>query len=234
MKNFADTIRETIEKENIKPIPKWVFWGKNISFFCIFIFSVLLGALALSIVFYYIFEGGFESLHPRFINIVSSIPLFWVLSFIGFGIFSFFGMKHIPKGYKVSFLSFIGINIFLTIVFGSIFYILNIPESIEKYSSHIPFHRQLDERIDGFWMNPREGRIAGEIVMKKENIVYIQTRLNEEWKIIIPKQSHFFKRMNEKKNIRIKIEGEVISLDKKIFKAHKILPWRHHRFQIEK
>lgn len=238
MKNFAEQIRNTIEKEKIIPIPRWVFWIKNIFFITLFITSVLLGALAISIIFYYIFEGGFEALHPRLIHIVSSIPIFWVLSFIIFSVFSFWGMQHVPKGYKITFGAFIGINIVSSFIFGSFFYLGNIPEKIENFSQNIPFHRPLDDRIQGFWLNSQEGRLAGRVIDVEKKYFLLETRNNQVWKVLFPEkkiENREARKMEIMKhnflNQKIKVEGNIVLKEEHIFQAEKVLPWRRSRFQ---
>ena len=57
--NLEKRILEKIKKEKIKPIPRWFFILKNSFFLSMLGFSVLIGSLAFSVLFYIFSDNSF-------------------------------------------------------------------------------------------------------------------------------------------------------------------------------
>ena len=253
MKNFADQIRQEIQNQEISPIPKWVFVLKNVAFALCFLVSIFLGGLALSLILYFIFEGGFEHQKSPIVGFIQSLPLLWVISFGVFSVFAVWGMKHLPKGYKVSTGIFIGGNIFLTLLLGAGLYTFDFPEEVERYSMHIPFHNSLEKRLQQQWSRPENGYLGGFItdIDIDTKQMFITDFENKQWTITFDshlEQNRIFVREKDirqnKEDLRkppipifpqstegkkIRIEGQKI--DDKTFKATNIYPWKRSLFK---
>ncbi|HID91694.1 TPA: hypothetical protein EYG96_01505 [Candidatus Gracilibacteria bacterium] len=239
LNNFAENLKNTIQEKEIEQIPSWVFWSKNIAIFIFFTLSVIIGAFALSLVFYSIFERGFEGIRPMHTEFLTSIPLLWLFFFVIFLLFAIFGIKHFPRAYKLTSLIFIAGNILISFLLGFILYCVNIPEHFTS------FHNNIEIEIEKDWNNPEEGLLAGKIIseiyekkLERHNkYIKIKTIENKIWEIKI-EDSKFLEhiqnkkhRANKKNPLRIiKLKG-YISENKNIFIAENILPLHRNRFK---
>ena len=81
MSNLSNKIIEKIEKEEIKPTPKWRFLLKDSVVYITFIFNILVGALGISISLYLITNNDVivnQITDLSFIQtLIITIPVFW-------------------------------------------------------------------------------------------------------------------------------------------------------------
>lgn len=241
MKNFTNIIKENIEKNNIKPLPKYYFIIKNILFAIIFLISIFFGSIVTSLIIYSVLEGGFEGIDPIYTELIKSLPFIWIFFFCIFSIIALWGIKHFPKTYKFSSTFFILINILLTLFLGIILYFFEFPETFEKYERHIPFHTPVEKNILKKWNDPQKGFLSGEVIdiNLENNEITVKNIENKVWKVIINKRIKD-KILHEKKKLidkKIKIRGEISEFSKSeenIFNADHILPLKRNRFKPKK
>jgi len=239
MTNIAENIKNIIVKEKIEQIPSWVFWSKTFALFLFFIVSLLIGAFAFSLVLHSVLELGFENMGDHRMEFLYSIPWVWFLFFSIFSVLAIFGMKHLPKAYKINSIFFIIINLGLSLLLGALFYFFNFPEHF-RY-----FHNNLEHKIEEKWNHPEKGFLSGKIIQYKlkENIVKIKTINNEIWEVKI-KDTVFLNNIkhtnNDKINKIIKIKGYILknsstsselSEENKNFIGEKIMPLKRNRFK---
>lgn len=243
MNNFAEKLKNKIQKDEIVQIPLWVFWSKAFLVFLFFILSLSVGAFAFSLTLDSVLALGFEGVNNKFCEFFNSIPLLWFLFFSIFSAFAIVGMKHFPKAYKINSIFLIVINIVLSLIIGIIFYFLHIPEKFTY------FNNNMEHRIEKKWNNPTEGLLFGKIITPLfsendgENYIKIQTKNNKIWTVKIKdktflqhikyKKNNFDEKRNYQKIVKIKgYISENLAEDNKIFIANKIMRLKGNRFKI--
>ena len=105
MKN-SKKLLEKIKSRKIMQKSRLRFVAKNIIFWIIFIFSVIIGGLSFSIILFVITQQQQELsilLRTNYFNVdlfLNFLPFFWIISCIVFLIVSIFGMRHTKTGYS--------------------------------------------------------------------------------------------------------------------------------------
>ena len=106
MKNLKKDILKKITVGNITPIPRGIFLLRNIAFWGLYAASIVVGALALSLVFFAIFSLERELfLLPGFppVGMLLTTAFFsWSTLFLLLFLAAIFGIRHTKSGYRVS------------------------------------------------------------------------------------------------------------------------------------
>lgn len=186
---FSDFIVQKIQKEHIKPIARWHFVLKNILFWCVFTVSILLGAIGFSVIIFALQQAEigivsvfFKDDIPFFLAL---LPLFWIVFFVLFVLFSFWGVQHTKKGYRLPFWMLLGINMVLSIGLGTSFHAFDGGEKIEKIvSDNAPFYQGMERKMKKVWHHPQYGRISGRVLsIQDENIFLLDSFSGDVWEI---------------------------------------------------
>ena len=231
MKKLSQDIIGKIKKEHIQQKAEYIFIVKNIFFTIFFLFSLLLGAIAFSLITYAIFEIDFElfssPMVPRFQYLLSVVPLFWLISLLLFLILANFSAKHIKKGYKIPLWMLVVFNIIGSIVLGLILYFSGGADFLDQKTS-LGFHRH--QQMIKLWNRPEEGFLSGKMTKIDDNTFFLVEDRNEEiWRVDGASLSGvFWKEVHQKyMNEQIKILGEISG--EHLFRAERVLPWKRGR-----
>ncbi|MBI2448464.1 hypothetical protein HYV44_02820 [Candidatus Microgenomates bacterium] len=149
MNNLKEEILEKIKKEEIHPIPRWVYDAKNYLFWALFVISVLIGGVAFASIIFVIKSQnlpigaivGFSG--PRFLLLV--FPYFWLIVLAVFITFAFFEIKNTKTGYRYNTLLVLVISILLSIILGSLLFISHAggaPENILR--RRVPLYKNIN------------------------------------------------------------------------------------------
>lgn len=185
---FSDSILEKIKAQEVTQKSRWYFVFKNGLFWTIFSIAVLFGALGFSVILFSFFESDFDLFsffNPHHQQIFwSLLPLFWFGFFTLFLGFSVWGIHATRKGYKLSILLLLGINIFSSMALGSVFYGFGGGEKLERiFDERAPFYEGLEHRMKRVWQNPDQGRLAGEIleIRSDETLLVFNSFQGKQW-----------------------------------------------------
>lgn len=228
MKDVTKEVIKKIEKENVKPIPKWEFKAKELLTMLFFCLNIVVGALGTSIIIFLIknnevvFDGSYVKNFGEWI--ILSIPFVWFLLTVLGLVLAFLFLKKTKDGYRYDFWVLVVVNLILSISIGSVIYSLGYTEKLNNYfNTNIPsYSRYFDPRVN-VWSRPASGYLAGTIVEVKEDVIIVDFNL-KRWNIDI-------------KDLNIIIAGRVsLVIGEKIkvigkqtgdntFKALEIRPW---------
>lgn len=183
-----DKITQQIDKENIVPIPKWYFTLKNIGLWFVFILSVIIGAIAFSVILFSIQQTDFELLshlqHSKIESLLVFLPFFWIVILLIFSFFAYFSLRNSKKSYKHSLLSLLGLSTFISILIGTLFFIGGGAGKLEEsFANSIENYKSLEEKRIQIWMNPKEGMLAGTIQKVVNDTLYLKDFADKNWKI---------------------------------------------------
>lgn len=184
--NFNDNVLQKIKDEKITPKPKWQFLLKNSLLWILGILSLILGAVATSLIFYMIFgeemvfyHGG----HNIFEALFFLIPFFWIICLAIFAVSVFYYIKHTKKGYKYSARTIIFSIFVISVIFGGALSVLGVDQIIDDVlGEKAPMYdRVINPRMD-YWSNPSSGRLTGIVVSEEQPITYyLIDRNGESW-----------------------------------------------------
>ena len=222
-----DQLIEKMKQMNIKPKPSWHFTAKGIFFWIVFIVSVILGALAFSIVLFSIQQTDFDLIahmsHSRFEFILGLVPFFWIISLIIFLVTAMIGIKNSKKGYKFSYSSIVAFSASFSILLGTIFFIGGGAQWLENaFSVRVVLYEGVQEKKLNLWMQPEKGYLAGTIIQVNDNSFELNDFTNHNWAVNI-EQANIASAVIIVEGEKIKIIGEIVSKDN--FQAYEIRPW---------
>jgi hypothetical protein len=188
-KKFTEKIISKIEKDKIKPRPRWKFVFKNYFLWIIGVFSLLFGALSFSLIIY-LFNSGENIFSDRFgasfleVFLVF-IPIFWLI-FLALFIFLFYlNLKKTKRAYKCSPFFILIIGLISSIALGSSFYMLGFGRKIDnllgKNINPGVYSRIINPQLE-FWSEPEKGRLAGVVSEMGDNKnFFLVDKDSREW-----------------------------------------------------
>ena len=184
---FENKLLAKIKDQKIRPKPLWQFLLKDYVIWLAGLVALLIGAAAISVMIY-LFKFNdwdiYDQTKKSFLEFfILTLPYFW---FIFLGLFIFiisYNFKHTKKGYRYSTILLGGASILLSIILGSIFYVVGLGEKLDNIlGSQAPFYDRIINRHIDFWSQPEEGRLSGLVVGLVEggNFILVD-RGQEEW-----------------------------------------------------
>lgn len=211
-KDFNNSVLQKIKEEKITPKPKWQFLLKNSLIWTLGVLSLILGAIATSLIFYMLTgeESGFGPAHPRnFEALFVIVPFFWIICLAIFAVSVFYYIKHTKKGYKYSPKLIVLGTLVISLILGSGFSAMGVDRLVDDVlGERAPMYdRVINPRLD-YWSNPEEGRLTGMVVSKEGVNSYILIdRSSESWLV---------KTVEESDSKKIKISRPVRLVGKKV------------------
>lgn len=167
--NLKSKILERIESQKIKPKSKYYFSAKNGTFWLLGGISVLIGAVAFSVMIFSFTNSEadmYRITHDSLMDfLLEIIPYVWLLIFVVFIVVGYENFKMTEHGYKYSFSSIVVISLILNIVGGIILHSIGVSELIEHNLSSrngIVTSSDFSRRRD--WNQPERGTLSGQIV----------------------------------------------------------------------
>lgn len=230
---LSNSILQKIQKEHIEPKARWRFVLKNIVFWFVFVVALVFGSLGFSVILFAFFSSDFDlfTYAPQFkIQVILSIlPFFWITFFLGFVGVSLWGIQQTNKGYKISLLKVVALNVLASMVLGFSVYALGGGERLEfVFTQKAPFYRGVQPRIQEIWQSPEEGRLSGKIVEIQDNDVFLLDDHQKKLWVIHTNTLKNTPRRPLEEGLLINILGEKVS--ENTFEALHIRPFMPHRF----
>lgn len=222
-KDISQIVLQKIKENGIKPISKNIFNFKKVLFWSLVGFSIFIGAISFAVIISLLFNNDWYLYNTFGLNFIfKTLPYFW---FIFLAIFTILGEYYYRKtflGYRHRTVTIIGVYIFLTIISGSILYVIGTGKMIEEsLRNNIPIYRGFMFDKDEFWSQPEEGLLSGQIVEINGPVIRIIDLNGINWLISTN---------NASVGNRVKIEvGEIVKIignnNNDIFIANEIKPW---------
>lgn len=228
MSNLSKSIIGKIKKEKVKPTPKWVFLFKHSVVWGLFTVSVLLGSIAVSIIFFQ-YRDATGDLYGKIGCGVSefillALPYFWIVLMIAFLALAYYHFRHTQKGYRYNVFAIIGLSLFISIVLGSVLHAIGFSEKLENLFQEIPHYEKLHFGKRMLWQKPNAGRLAGAIIQIEDDKVLILQDFNKNVWWVETENAQKHPAVILEKGERIRSIGE--RLEDGYFRADIIAPWR--------
>lgn len=225
---LSKSVLERIKKEEIKPLPKYYFVLRNVLWWFAFVFSILLGGAGLAVTAFAFMHQRFELAdiveRGQFGAFIPLLPFFWILFFGVFIWASFWGIAHTKKAYRIPRVLLVFLNVFLTLLLGTVIYATRQAERFEhmvgKQMFHMPTVREA--RTERWKEGIDDGRLAGEIKEVLENELVVVSFNNKDWTVDISEADIHPDVIVEVGN-KIGMRGE--KTGEGVFKAEKMRPW---------
>lgn len=167
MTDLSRQVLETIQKEQIKPRPRYTVFLKRSIFWSLTATALIVGSIAVSITIFSVANVEWD-LWTRVTGnswkyIFFILPYFWLVIFAGFILLAHYNLRHTKYGYRFSLPQVIIIYIISTVLLGGAFYRLGLGHVIEESiadSASFYHHLQGDRMM---WVMPDQGLLGGRI-----------------------------------------------------------------------
>lgn len=187
---LSEKILNKIKEKNIAPKAKIIFVLKNIAFWVLFVFSVVIGSLATSIIIWVLKNNDWEL--QRYINenlfgfTLKTFPYLWLgvlLLFIGVAYLNYTHTKH---GYRHQYYLVVLVSIVSSLILGSVFHLAGLGPRIENtLVKKVPVYNKMVEKDSMFWQKPNDGLLAGKVLIIQDEAHFVLVDLqSREWNII--------------------------------------------------
>jgi hypothetical protein len=170
--DLSNKIIDQIDTEQIMPTPRWHFVLMRIFFWTLAFLSIIIGSFAVGVMLFLFsdyYRHGLPVIPHDLAELLLLIPYVWL---VVFGLFIMIGresIKHTPKGYQYRLYIIVLASVFLSFMFGSIFYFAGIGKTThEFFNNRIPFYNFATYDSRDAWSRPMIGRLAGVIIAIKD------------------------------------------------------------------
>lgn len=166
--NLAEKIFSRLDKEEIKPVPKWFFIMKDKSFWVLGLLSLLFGSLAIALLIFTFNASDFVIiglLRGGLLGILTDwVPFIWIIVFVLFSFFVYENIIHTNKGYRYSVWLILGGVLTASFILGTILYWVGVAEIAEReIGNRVPIYKPLSERHRMMWDVPQRGIFFGQV-----------------------------------------------------------------------
>lgn len=223
----SDELIEKMKSLNITPKPGWYFTLKTGSYWILFLFSVLIGAFAFSVVLFSIQQIDFDLIshmsHSKLEFILGLVPFFWLISLVIFIFIAMIGIKKSKKGYKFSLSKMVLLSASFSILTGTLFFIGGGGEWLEDaFSVRVGLYEGVQAKKAKFWSVPENGYLAGTIIEVAETSIQLTDFHEKIWTVNV-EHANIPPVVLISEGEKIKIIGKITSSSN--FRATEIRPW---------
>ena len=230
--SVRDRVFSTIDEQQVKPRPCYVFWCQNSAMWLIWLLTVLLGGLATAVLLFtstYRYYDIYEAMHDNFVTFfLQALPLLWILAFIILMVVAMQGLRATRRGYRLSpaFVggSSVGASVLLGLVASSLGFGFVVDRTLGEYA---PMYYSEAEREQRMWQQPNEGRLVGYAninEMQEETQVKFVDSAGETWEMNVQEL-----RQQDRQLLRseqhVRVLGKQISTEPARFHVCGVFPW---------
>lgn len=156
----------TIDEQKVAPRSKYLYWCENTAMWFIWLFTVLLGALATAVLIFtstYRYYDIYEATHDNFVTFFfEALPILWILAFIALMFVAMRGLRATRRGYRLSPVlvggSSIGVSVLLGMIGSALGFGFVVDRALGEFA---PMYYSQAEREQVIWQHPAEGRLIG-------------------------------------------------------------------------
>ncbi len=192
MNKFSDNLLEKIQEEQIEPKSKWSFIAKDGFIWGLGIASLILGAVALSVMTSILrntdlsFAESLGHSLPKFLFLV--LPYLWIVLLGVFLVVAHHQVRKTKSGYKyklpVVLLALFGGSILL----GGFLYQVGIGQALdERFVEKSPMYRQIANRKVNLLTNPEKGVLAGRVIEVASEELLLEDIKKKTWRVDVTK-----------------------------------------------
>jgi hypothetical protein len=228
MTKLSEKIIKKISNEKIVPIPKWQFLLKSKFVWTMAIVSVIFGSIAVAISMHLVLSpiDSLPEQSPRLQlwQSLAAVPYFWLLLIAAFIYAAYHNFVHTEDGYRWKTLQILGATIVSSILLGAVLLFSGFAPWLNNYfMQNIPGYTSFGDMRGAVWMNPEEGRLAGQIlsINTRENTISLRDLKGKLWTITYDQQT--FAEISLENDIYLKIVGK--QTGESTFAATEFRPW---------
>ncbi len=228
--DLSQKVLTDIKEQKIAAKPRWEFLLKDYFIWFLFVISVIVGSLAVSVIIF-VYRNNALSLMMKRLGIsedMFELPYFWLLILLVFIVIAYYNFHHTKQGYKYSVYWVMLASVLVSILGGTALYFLKGGQQLEQaVYQRLPLYQKMVEKKGKLWLDPEQGRLAGVIVsdiyQQDETVNFELKSVNgDKWNVACD-HSEDFNQGLFRPGIRVIIFGQVQPPNN--FYAEEIMPW---------
>lgn len=163
---IQDAVMDRIKEQAVTPTPRWRFQCFEWAMWALWLLSVVIGSVAVSIILYtgtHSFYALFEATHESFFSFwVEVLPYAWLLTFALMGGVAYWNFRRTKRGYRYSVGFVVGTSVAASLLGGAGLHAAGAGAVIDRtLGDRMAMYVSLEEKELAMWQMPAEGRLVG-------------------------------------------------------------------------
>ncbi len=185
---LAASILSRLEKEHVAVTPRWQFLVTEYGVWALWFVSVLVGAVAFSVMLFFMTHAGFslyEATHETMFDFVMDVmPLAWIVVFVAMALFAHFNLRHTKHGYRYKVWQVLASSIVGSFLGGIVLHMIGMSFLIDDFmAKQVPMFKGLQSIETRMWQKPGEGRLIGVFggTTERDDVVLFTDKNGVSW-----------------------------------------------------
>lgn len=185
--NTSDSFWKEIEKRKVSPIAPWKFHLKNYGLWFMVILLGFVSSVTITVIYYVLYHhdrdvdkrlySGFADWVALVLNILDSIPYFWIVIVAIFSMITVYLLRSSKKGYRYSRRMVSGMGLISVIMFSGLLSFFDTGKLIHRYlSTHVAAYDKIVYGNEQQWSQPENGYLGGMIIQYSDSAHIIEIR----------------------------------------------------------
>ena len=229
-KNLIDKIKE----EKIAPKARWRFLAKAKLLWLLFGISIIIGGLSFGVILYFAGDNDLVTIFwakQGFVNqLLSTLPHIWLILIVIISYLASLNFSATKTGYRLRPRNVIALSLMASLIIGATAYAFGFGAHLDtRFGQALPFYKSLGERRFEFWLQPEAGRLAGEIIIYKDNLSFqLKDPQQKTWVIYTNQETFWAPPIERGTGQLVRVIGEQTADCE--FSATGIYPWQRANF----
>jgi len=228
-------ILNRIESGAICPKSRLSFQGWECVLWCLWLFTIVIGALAVAISFFVMLQHTYSIYEVTYssslVFFIETLPFLWFSVFLVMVIFAVYNLSHTKNGYRYPLWQIFGSSMILSLAGGSLLHLAGTGFILDKQMGlFTEYYESQEKRAQKIWQQPEQGRLLGRLhatgtedgrltatFVDHDSVVWFTniSELDSEEILLLGS------------GLKVRLFGEVINTDSSNFHACAALPWLH-------
>lgn len=191
--SVKDSVFQQIETEHICPRSRLFFQGRECVVWTLWLASIVIGALALAVIFYvglYMQYAPYEATHQNwFTFIISALPYAWLTVFLSMSYLAATEFRRTKRGYRYRTVQVIGSSVALSLLGGLALHGAGLGYAVDTVlGTQMDTYTSMEKAELKRWQQPDAGRLLGHVpaasavAIADERIIFTD-RTSKQWSL---------------------------------------------------
>lgn len=188
--NLSTAVLQRISQEHVAVLPRWQFLLAEYGIWVMWVLSVLIGAIAFSVLIFFYMHAGFsfyEATHDNIFDfLLDVLPSAWIIVFVLMAIIAHYNLRHTKMGYKYTLFQVLISSLIFSFIGGVIFHMLGFGFMVDTFvGRQIPIFPSLERVETHMWQKPMQGRMIGTFTgtSTEDGIVLFTDNAGTVWRL---------------------------------------------------
>ncbi len=189
--DLSAKVLETIKEKKLKPRAKWHFVVREILIIVASAALLVVGSISFSAMIHRFQYNDYGLYAHRgsdlALFVLATIPYFWILATVAFLALLYYILKNTKKGYRYRLPVIVISSVVGSFILGGTLFIFGVGHQTDRImNQHVPGYDKIVDHGRGFWLNPEDGLLAGEIIeMSPEETWFVVDLHGEQWLVYV-------------------------------------------------